>query len=98
MKEIIVTCPECNKPWKKKVPTEDWEEDYISDSTSNICHICSLLTAFEKNSEGVTTEIRRRQKTEGNTQCFGTGKKSICGEENCGWQTICDLETVDSTV
>ena len=96
MKEVSVVCSECKKGWTRKTPTENWEQDYIYDSTSDICPDCSLLIAFTKNPDRVAREIRCKQKREGNPQCFATSRRWKCGEVNCQWKFICNGDMVES--
>lgn len=34
--------------------------------------------------------IRAIQQTEGNEQCFDSGKAVTCGQDNCLWREDCD--------
>ena len=67
---------------------------------SGLCPNCikNLKEVFKLSPEKIIARIHTIQGGEGNTPCFNTGKKVDCGQENCEWQDICDIETVDSTV
>jgi len=34
--------------------------------------------------------IHTLQLTEGNEQCFGTGRAAVCGQEECLWKADCN--------
>ncbi|MFA4834010.1 MAG: hypothetical protein WC619_04170 [Patescibacteria group bacterium] len=93
MKKVGATCSKCKQPWEKKLPAEgkEWEDEFggiIFDSTSDLCHACTLLLIFRKNPKDVTAAIRRKQEAEKNSQCFNTGEEE-CSKIDCLWKIIC---------
>ncbi|MBW2109016.1 MAG: hypothetical protein JRI36_10175 [Deltaproteobacteria bacterium] len=76
MNKLLVKCIRCGKQWEKESAIA-WGPDAFS---SSLCSDCFVEVAKET--------IRRKQKNEGNFDCFGTAD-TYCDQIACKYRRWC---------
>ena len=76
MGKLRVKCIRCGKEWEKEAPVS-WKAD---DFTSSLCPSCFR--------EVITPIIRRKQRKEGNFDCFGKAGAD-CDQLQCKYRRWC---------